>query len=156
MAWWKSVQTDWGKLWSLPSGQRCLLALICGHLLLTIAAVRLLGFRRWQATLARWSRPPSSPVSDANARAMNAARLVHAAARRMVGVDCCLPKALVLWSLLRWRGIDVELRIGVRKRADRLEAHAWVERGGRAVNETAAAAFVPFEQAIVPFGSQTA
>jgi hypothetical protein len=156
MAWWKSVRTDARKLWSLPAPQRRLLARACALLVLTAAALRLLGFRRWQATLARWTPPPPPPPSGADALAATTARLVAAAARRLAGADSCLPEALVLWALLRRHGIDADLRLGVRKRGGRLEAHAWVERGGRTLHDAGAAAFAPFEQVIVPPGSRAA
>lgn len=152
MAWWKSVRTDARKLWSLPAPRRSVLARACALLVLTAAALRLLGFRRWQATLARWL--PLGRSRDASAP--ETARLVAGAARRLAGADSCLPEALVLWALLRRHGIDADLRLGVRKRDGRLEAHAWVERGGRALHDAGAAAFAPFEQVIVPPGSRAA
>jgi hypothetical protein len=159
MAWWKSVRTDARKLWALPPPQRRLLAHGCGLVLLTAAALRLLGFRRWQATLARWSPPTRNPelgARNALRSAPETARLVRAAARRFAGADSCLPEALVLWALLRCHGVATELRIGVRKRGGRVQAHAWVEHAGRALGDAGAAAFVPFEQVIVPPGSRAA
>jgi hypothetical protein len=158
MGWWKFVRTDARKLSSLSPPKRLLLAQACALLVLTTAALGLLGFRRWQATLARWTaeRSPGrrqGPGADFEGAA---ARLVRAAARRLAGADSCLPEALVLWALLRRHGIDADLRLGVRKRDGRLEAHAWVERGGRALHDAGAAAFAPFEQVIVPPGSRAA
>jgi hypothetical protein len=42
----------------------------------------------------------------------------------------CLPRALVLWALLRRRRVDGELTIGVRKKQSGFEAHAWVMLNG--------------------------
>jgi hypothetical protein len=47
----------------------------------------------------------------------------------------CLPRAVVVWALLRRQSIDGELTIGVRKAADDLEAHAWVELDGVALEQ---------------------
>ena len=47
----------------------------------------------------------------------------------------CLPRALALQRMLARRGIVAALRIGVRKEAATLAAHAWVEVDGRAVGE---------------------
>ena len=41
-----------------------------------------------------------------------------------------MPTALALQTILRRRGIGADLRFGVRKAADRIEAHAWVEHQG--------------------------
>jgi hypothetical protein len=45
----------------------------------------------------------------------------------------CLEQSLALFLLLRWRGVPSELRLGVQARP--FSAHAWVDVGGRAVNE---------------------
>ncbi len=46
----------------------------------------------------------------------------------------CLPQALVGDRLLRRKGFDVQLRIGVLKdRSDRLAAHAWLEYQGQPI-----------------------
>ena len=50
-----------------------------------------------------------------------------AAARNLFFHTNCLEQSLVLWWLLRRRGIAADLRIGARKDSDRFEAHAWVE-----------------------------
>lgn len=61
------------------------------------------------------------------------AYLVEVASRYHVLKPTCLKKALVLYRLLRRRGVEVELVIGVRRAEERLEAHAWVQHGRRAV-----------------------
>jgi len=48
----------------------------------------------------------------------------------------CLRQSLVVWFLLRRRGLPAELRIGARKVEDRLEAHAWVESNGLCLDGT--------------------
>jgi hypothetical protein len=156
MDWRKSVRTDWGKLWSLPAAQRRILGRACGLLLLTAVALRLLGLRRWQATLARWCRLPVHAAGRKPGGYTALPRLVHAAARRLLGDGSCLPESLVLWALLRQYGIESQLRFGVRRHAGRLEAHAWVERDGRALNDGDTAAYAPFEQTIAPSGFRAA
>ena len=94
------------------------------------------GFRRCQGALARLPRGRRRTWTDkeACAFATRLARLVALAARRGPTGSACLAQALVLWGLLRRRGIDAELRIGVVKADARLDAHAWVEVRGRAVS----------------------
>lgn len=54
---------------------------------------------------------------------------VRAVARRLFGDKPCLPQALGLQWLLRRRGYDTLLHIGVRKDdKGKLEAHAWLEK----------------------------
>ena len=61
--------------------------------------------------------------------------MVRAAARYGLGHPTCLQESLALWWLLGRQGIPSDLRVGVRKHADKFEAHAWVERNGIAMNE---------------------
>ncbi len=63
------------------------------------------------------------------------ARMVNAADRRGLVHPSCLAKSLTLWWLLGRQGISSCLRIGIRKKEERFEAHAWVERDGTALNE---------------------
>lgn len=63
------------------------------------------------------------------------ARAVNSADRHGLVHPSCLAKSLTLWWLLGRQGISSRLRIGVQKESNKLEAHAWVEREGLAVNE---------------------
>ena len=64
---------------------------------------------------------------------------------------------MVLWWLLRSRGIPVELRVGARKHSERFEAHAWVEFGGTVLNDADGqhAHFVPFDGPITSMETPT-
>lgn len=66
------------------------------------------------------------------------ARMVRAAVRHGLGHPTCLEESLTLWWLLARQGIASDLRIGVRKSAEKFEAHAWVEYQGAALNEAQA------------------
>jgi len=63
------------------------------------------------------------------------AHMVNAADRHGLVHPSCLAKSLTLWWLLGRQGITSRLRIGIRKENGKLEAHAWVEREGIALNE---------------------
>jgi len=63
------------------------------------------------------------------------AHMVNAADRHGPFHPSCLVKSLTLWWLLGRQGITSRLRVGVRKEGGNLEAHAWVEREGTALNE---------------------
>jgi hypothetical protein len=132
-AWRRSIRVlramSWGDRWRL------------GQAAVGLAAVELLlagaGFRRCRAAVARLPRGRRRAATDAEARtlATRLARLVAMAARRGPTRSACLAQALVLQGLLRRRGIDAELRIGVARADARLDAHAWVEVGGQAVHD---------------------
>lgn len=96
-----------------------------------------LGLRAFPfARVERWLAPALSSRIDEAA----AGRLVwatEAAARHHLYSMRCLPKALCLRWLLGRHGIASELRIGVARQDGGLAAHAWVERQGRPVGESA-------------------
>jgi len=58
------------------------------------------------------------------------AQLASIAGRRGVAPARCLSQALLLRALLRRRGLDAVLQVGVRKDAGEFDAHAWVELDG--------------------------
>lgn len=47
----------------------------------------------------------------------------------------CLRRSLVLWYLLRRRGVPASLKLGVRATGGELEGHAWVEQDGHVVGD---------------------
>jgi hypothetical protein len=55
----------------------------------------------------------------------------------VLGKDQCLVRSLVLQWMLARRGIASTLRLGVRRENGRMFAHAWVERAGEPVNDSA-------------------
>lgn len=99
-------------------------------------ALRIWGFRRVYGVLLR-----STPVADGDARpcsqpaVASLVRMVNAAANHGPVRATCLPRSLLVWWLLRRRGVLTDLIIGVRVYQGRFEAHAWVEREDVAVND---------------------
>jgi hypothetical protein len=63
------------------------------------------------------------------------ARMVRAAGRCGLRRPTCLQESLALWCILGRQGVPCELRVGVRRQAEKFEAHAWVERLGVPLNE---------------------
>ena len=135
----------WKKIRALSAGDWAVLA---------SAAVLLAGAR---AALP-WIRFAAAPATvDASpeevARARDVARLVAIAAARLPFSTTCLHRSLVLWMLLRRRGIPSTLHLGARMSAG-FGAHAWVACGGLAVGESVEhlATYHAFEDAVVPRG----
>jgi hypothetical protein len=61
-------------------------------------------------------------------------RSIESAGRRLLPAGPCLSQAIVADMLLRRRGFDSQLRIGVaREESGALRAHAWVESDGEVV-----------------------
>ena len=119
---------------------------------LTAFRIRRLGLRR--AQLLAMAAPRGAPASAAEpaARAARIARLVDVVARKGPFRASCLPASLTLQRLLSEAGIESQLRLGVRKVAGRLEAHAWIEREGVALSDSAQAreGFAAFDGPVAP------
>jgi hypothetical protein len=151
----------WQKFWQLSGYERGVALEAAGGLFATWLGLRLAGFRRWKSVLAHLA-----PSADTIARQQTPsqkesaeviARMAAAAARNVFLGTNCLEQSLVLWWLLRRRGIAAELRIGARKEFERFEAHAWVEVDSAALNNAGAEHlhFVPFDGPISPLEART-
>ncbi len=120
----------------LSSEQRQIVLMSLGLLPAVQLSLRVRGFR-WTAGLlgAYSSRQPLPVNPDCAQPVVEAVQLV--ASRPVVGAKC-LGRSLVLWFLLRRRGIDAQLVLGTeRPRDGELPAHAWVEVDGIPVNDVA-------------------
>ena len=69
----------------------------------------------------------------------------------------CLDQSLVLWWMLRRRGVAADMHIGGRKEAANFEAHAWVEVGSYTFPEMSGGhpPFMPFDRPIESVETQT-
>jgi hypothetical protein len=104
---------------------------------LVALSLRWRGLRATQASLKLLlsdSQPEHDPELVGKDVAL-AAHMVNAADLHGLVHPSCLAKSLTLWWLLARQGISSHLRIGIRKENEKMEAHAWVERGGAALNE---------------------
>ena len=106
------------------------------YLLLADLALRILPVRRVGALLRLLGgRPGRGRRTEIPADRL--AHLVGIAGRHHLHPMTCLPRSLALQALLRRYGIEAELRIGVRREAGEMRAHAWIEHAGRPVGEPA-------------------
>ena len=131
--------TSFTKLSALSAQERRLLAQALLLLPVSGLALRLVSLRRWQAILSGFA-PRQAPVAEANREAQpdlagTVARMVRAAAVRGPYRAPCLPRAVTVWWLLRRVGLESDIRFGVRRHGDRLEAHAWVECRGQDLDD---------------------
>jgi hypothetical protein len=148
-----------GKLLDLSLAELLLLVQAALGLLLTRSVLAIAGYTRAVRILDRLSRVPLVPAlrGDDGTRAEATARLVYAAGARFPLRATCLPKALVLRSLLLRQRIAADLRIGVRIADGRLEGHAWVEHAGAPLSQGADVAeqFKPFPGDLAAIGDWT-
>lgn len=93
------------------------------------------GVPRTQAALRRWAghtRPDKIHAVDLIRDARRAQRIV----KMLTGIGGnCLVRSLTLWTMLLRRGVSTDLRVGFRKRNEKIEGHAWLEHDGVPINE---------------------
>ncbi len=114
-----------------------------GRVVLLLPLIELMlrrrGLKRSYATLSRWGGEPSQAAihpDDPAERASHITALFDLANRRYSFHETtCLPASLLLWWLLRRRGIAADLCIGARTLTGEFEAHAWVELDGIVLND---------------------
>ncbi len=105
---------------------------------LTALALYIIGFKKTKVLMTRFI-----PLHTENAKsgaeqlkiAERVARMVTIAANHSFYSANCLKKALVIWWLLKRKGITSELKIGVRKEETDFLAHAWVELNGKPLTD---------------------
>ena len=108
---------DWMRL-----GEAALLYLLVAGALRTMTYPR---FQRSLEQLARFRSRTRSSVTEIT--------WAISAVGKRIGRPTCLADAAVAYTMLRRRGHDPRLRIGVRRGHSVLEAHAWVECNGTVV-----------------------
>jgi len=96
------------------------------------AGLGVVSFETWR----RWAQAPRAAAETIPGQVERIAWLVEAAANHHVLRMTCLPRSLVLLRLLTRLGAPAELKLGVRQHQGRLQAHAWVEWQGRALNQS--------------------
>ena len=137
------------KFLELSPEDRVLFLKLWSLLPLVAALLRLLDYPRTLRLLSRWS-PAASPrvdlPQDSMSYALRLGRLARMAGRYVPTNGSCLRQSLLVWWLLRRKGMPAELRIGVRTQ-EGFTAHAWVEVDGQPVNDApdVAERFAPFD-----------
>src|SRR5687767_12643808 len=105
------------------------------------AGLLLLGFYRLRRVMEKLIplKPIHTPVSETEIlqRGREIARIVSIAAQHGLYKGTCLRRSLLVCWFLRRKGIQSEIRFGVRMFNRKLEAHAWVEYNGVVVNDSA-------------------
>ena len=149
-----TIMAAWLRLWHRPRAEKWLALQSLALSLLSVIALRLIGFRRWKKIIKAASGglgPAEATSSRRDLRvAESYASVVDMVARNTPwGLVTCLPRSLTLWWLLRRHGIESELRIGVRTDDERLLAHAWVVCGGAVIGEAQQEQYMSFESEIL-------
>lgn len=125
----------------LPPDLRRQLWIFWAGLPLVSASLRLLGYQRTLAWADRWSHSPATrpASSDDLAYGQQLARAAALAGRHGLIHATCLRQALLVYVLLRRRGLAPVLKLGVRRQGTTPDMHAWVALEGVALGESALA-----------------
>jgi hypothetical protein len=131
----RSKRSDPATFLALPGRERVLALEALLLLPLVELSLRRSGYDRTCRRLTRLSRRGRwrGPAEDLVPASV---KMVALSASRTPVPAKCLGHSLTLWALLRRRGIEGEVVIGVRAGGDPLDAHAWVEVDGQPINET--------------------
>ena len=145
------------QLSALSLGQQRTLLAACLWLPFFWLSLRVLGLARLQALLQ--SQPLAAQLAPVlmlpEIQALGEA--VNIAARHLPFPATCLTRSLLLGWLLRRRGVQSQVRIGVRLTQGALDAHAWVECEGVPVNDSpdVSSQFASFGKLILLHAFQT-
>lgn len=144
------LKRRWNGFRALESADRILFLKLWGQLAVVSLLLRLLVVKQVHRLLARLiPAKPHAPVGPDQAApyAQRLGYLTRKASRHLPLDASCLRQSLLIWWLLRRRGLEAELRIGVNNH-EKFLAHAWVELAGQPVNDhpNVAEGFPPFDR----------
>ena len=136
-----SIVARWRRWWGLSRTDRSALLGMMLALPLLSAALRFFGYarvRRWIEDATNRNVRPAC-ASDPAMEGERLARLAAIAGRHGPIRATCLRQSLLIYGLLRERGLSPELKIGVKGGDGLPDMHAWVDLEGTPLGEPALA-----------------
>ena len=112
---------------------------------LSHASLVIAGYARTRRWCERLGNAPVRRVATEQdiAAAQRLVELAAIAGRHGLVRATCLRQALVVTTLLRRRGLDAQLQLGVQQAGEQFGAHAWVELAGAALGQPLSNSFSP-------------
>lgn len=143
-------QTPYGKFRDLSLSDKRMLVYASALMPVFWTRLKLQGFARVSAAVSGKLDKDHQKLNATLEQMRSTGRIVNAAAAHTLGKNNCLIRSLVLQHLLSRRGIESNLRIGVQTQNGVLEAHAWIEKDGRPLNdrEDISESFEVFEEPV--------
>jgi hypothetical protein len=139
MGFYRSLRRKAETWHSFSKSDRALVIRAMFLLPIVATSLKTVGLRRTQSWLGRNGLGPTVPSTEqTRANVRRAVQMVAVACRRQPLRSSCLPRTIVLWNLLRRRGIATDVRIGARSNSQgEFQAHAWLEWNGEVLNDVA-------------------
>ena len=138
MGFYRSLRRKAETWHSLSKSDRALVVRAMFLLPVVATSLKTVGLRRIQSWLTRNSLSPTVPQTEqTRANVRRATQMVAVACRLYPLRSSCLPRTIILWSLLRRQGIVTDIRIGTRSSQGEFQAHAWLEWNGEVLNDVA-------------------
>ncbi len=135
-----SWRQHWHRFTMLGLSDQALFLKLCLLLILVSSLLRLLDYPRTHRLLTRFIPSKPIPLPGPNKNAFYYAKKVGSLSRIAGSYlpvnSSCLRQSLLVWWLLRRRGLLAKLCIGVSKHQG-FSAHAWVELDGYPINDNA-------------------
>ena len=119
------------KFWERSWGDKVLLVRALGLVSAVRIGLKVLPYRTVQRLMTRSSYPAGETFVSPEAALAYRRRvvgIVQTIGKRTLGDKPCLTQALVAQHMLRLKGYETTMRIGVTKEGRELLAHAWLER----------------------------
>ncbi|MEZ5428366.1 MAG: lasso peptide biosynthesis B2 protein [Pyrinomonadaceae bacterium] len=133
--------------WNLPLSHKWIFIQIATLVPLVQLGIKTVKFKRTFRILQFFQkRRPANPANRLKTvrRYQNYLNLFH---KQFPFLGKCLAGSLALWFLLRRKGIETELRFGVKKEDEKLLAHSWIEYRGKLLETQNS--YVPFPGSIL-------
>lgn len=132
---------------ALPPPERAILARLLLGLPLVSLSLRVLDYKRTRRLVEWLTRHPHrrNATHDDVRTADRLAELAATAGHHGMVHATCLRQALLVYGMLRRRGLQPELKLGVRREGADFAAHAWVELSGQRLAQSDVV-FAPFDQ----------
>ena len=125
----------WQRFRALDAADRGLIVEGAAWLFFVRIGISTLPFLTLRRVLSSLSARSARRPGDSRDSARRVAWAVTSAARHLPLPTTCLIESLAAQTMLRRRGVDCELRLGVKRPADRssIAAHAWIVHEGAVV-----------------------
>lgn len=115
---------------SMPKADRKLFMRIAFVVPLVEISLKLVGFNQIVNFLHRFSNFNGTVQNQSN-EVKRYKRLLFLFYAKFPFAGKCLARSIALWFLLKRKGIETDLRFGMKKENGKLLAHAWVEYKGK-------------------------